>query len=315
MVSGPRVSPALPDAIRTRADLDALLASATNYEERAPARAARVRPRRMRALLASVGDPQRGPRVVHVAGSKGKGSVCRMADAVLREEARGPVGLYTSPHLEDLAERVAVDGAPVADEELRRPPTGCCRTCARRSGTDDRADVLRGPDRDGVARVPRARLRGRRAGGGPGTACAPPPRYASPSSPSRPFRSLRVSVWNVPSTWSNWTGPAVWLIGIVSPSPSSGADGEPGCRSTKKLPSSRMRGRIFSVASLWIGRALSVSSHRHARGRLAVADRLDLRDLADVDAGDPHERARLELVGVRDDRVDLVLARGTGSPS
>jgi hypothetical protein len=62
-----------------------------------------------------------------------------------------------------------------------------------------------------------------------------------------------VSDWNVPSTWSNCTGPAVWLIGIVSPSPISGAEGEPGLRSTKKLPSKMMRGRILRVASLWIG--------------------------------------------------------------
>jgi dihydrofolate synthase/folylpolyglutamate synthase len=117
----------LPTALRSRADLDALLAAATNYEERIPADAvARAFDlARMRALLAAVGDPQARtadglPRVVHVAGSKGKGSVCRMVERILREEARGPVGLYTSPHLVDLTERVAVDGVPVSDVELVR---------------------------------------------------------------------------------------------------------------------------------------------------------------------------------------------------
>ena len=49
---------------------------------------------------------------------------------------------------------------------------------------------------------------------------------------------------------------AVWLIGTRSPSPRSGADGEPGLTSTKKLPSRKIRGRILNVASLWIGRPL-----------------------------------------------------------
>ena len=61
-------------------------------------------------------------------------------------------------------------------------------------------------------------------------------------------------------TWSNCTGAAVWVEGSVSPSSIVGAPGVPGERSTNSLPSRKMRGRIFSVASLWIGRpALSIS--------------------------------------------------------
>ena len=48
---------------------------------------------------------------------------------------------------------------------------------------------------------------------------------------------------------SSWTGVAVWVTLIVSPSSSSGVPGEPGRRSTKKLPSRKMRGRILAVAS------------------------------------------------------------------
>ena len=51
------------------------------------------------------------------------------------------------------------------------------------------------------------------------------------------------------STWSSCTGVAVCVTLIVPPSSSSGADGEPGLRSTKKLPSRKMRGRILAVAS------------------------------------------------------------------
>jgi dihydrofolate synthase/folylpolyglutamate synthase len=110
----------LPARIETLADLEGLLARTTNYEEKAPRgdldRAFDLS--RMRALLAAVGDPQRGPETFHVAGSKGKGSVARMVDAAWRAAGRGPVGLYTSPHLESLVERVEVDGEPVSGTEL-----------------------------------------------------------------------------------------------------------------------------------------------------------------------------------------------------
>ncbi len=74
------------------------------------------------------------------------------------------------------------------------------------------------------------------------------------------FRSSRVSLWSAESRSPNCTGAAVWFIGIVPPSSTSGADGEPGWRSTKKLPSRKMRGRIFRCASSWIGRPFSSSS-------------------------------------------------------
>ncbi len=72
---------------------------------------------RMRALLAAAGDPQRGRRVVHVAGTNGKGSTASMAAAVLTASGRR-VGLHTSPHLVDVTERMRVDGAPAADDWL-----------------------------------------------------------------------------------------------------------------------------------------------------------------------------------------------------
>jgi len=61
------------------------------------------------ALLEHLGDPQTGYECVQIAGSNGNGSTARMLDAVLRE-ADLSVGLYTSPHLDSVRERVRVDG-------------------------------------------------------------------------------------------------------------------------------------------------------------------------------------------------------------
>jgi len=114
--------PSLPARIRDRAGVDALLAGATNYEEKVPRdpRRKALDLERVHALFASVGHPQVGPRTVHVAGSKGKGTVARMVAAGLAAAGRSPVGLYTSPHLEDLTERIAIDGTPVGEKALAR---------------------------------------------------------------------------------------------------------------------------------------------------------------------------------------------------
>lgn len=61
------------------------------------------------SLLSALSDPHEGPRYVQVAGSNGKGSTARMLERVLRE-AGLDVGLYTSPHFDDLRERVRVNG-------------------------------------------------------------------------------------------------------------------------------------------------------------------------------------------------------------
>jgi dihydrofolate synthase/folylpolyglutamate synthase len=84
-----------------------------------PADADRWDLRRMRSLLARLGDPHLGRRTVHVAGSKGKGGVAAMAAAVLRK-AGLRTGLYTSPHLHRFVERIAIDGEPVAPEDFGR---------------------------------------------------------------------------------------------------------------------------------------------------------------------------------------------------
>ncbi len=72
---------------------------------------------RIAALLGLMGDPQRGMRFVHVAGTNGKGSVCAMLDAVFTASGLR-VGRYTSPNLIRVNERIAVCGEDIPDGEL-----------------------------------------------------------------------------------------------------------------------------------------------------------------------------------------------------
>lgn len=72
---------------------------------------------RMETLLTQLGNPHRSYPVVHVAGTKGKGSVCAMLDAVLRA-AGYRTGLYTSPHLHSFCERIQVNGQPIPPQDV-----------------------------------------------------------------------------------------------------------------------------------------------------------------------------------------------------
>lgn len=68
-------------------------------------------------LLDRIGNPQLSFRTVHVAGSDGKGSTSAMIASALRESGYR-TGLYTSPHIIDLNERINVDGENISDDEL-----------------------------------------------------------------------------------------------------------------------------------------------------------------------------------------------------
>src|SRR4030066_315217 len=65
------------------------------------------------SLLRRLGDPHLGCTTVHIAGSKGKGSVAAMVESVLRA-AGHTTGLFTSPHLHSYTGRLRVNGAPRA---------------------------------------------------------------------------------------------------------------------------------------------------------------------------------------------------------
>lgn len=87
-----------------------------NYEVKVP-RPGDLSLDRMRALLSCIGNPHRRLRIVHVAGTKGKGSTSAMLASVLRH-AGYRTGLFTSPHLSRVEERVQVDGRPIGATEL-----------------------------------------------------------------------------------------------------------------------------------------------------------------------------------------------------
>jgi dihydrofolate synthase/folylpolyglutamate synthase len=74
---------------------------------------------RMRALAAALGDPQDATPMVHIAGSKGKGSVCEMLASCLCANGYA-AGLFTSPHLVHVRERVRIGGDPIGEDAFAR---------------------------------------------------------------------------------------------------------------------------------------------------------------------------------------------------
>lgn len=72
---------------------------------------------RMNSLLKLLGNPQDELKIIHVAGTNGKGSTCRYIYSVL-QAAGYKTGLYTSPFLEFFNERIELDGRYITDEDL-----------------------------------------------------------------------------------------------------------------------------------------------------------------------------------------------------
>jgi dihydrofolate synthase/folylpolyglutamate synthase len=68
----------------------------------------------MRALIAALGDPQEAFESILIAGTNGKGSVARMLSAMMPD-----AGLYTSPHLERLNERIRIGDQEISDSDLQ----------------------------------------------------------------------------------------------------------------------------------------------------------------------------------------------------
>jgi dihydrofolate synthase/folylpolyglutamate synthase len=96
----------------------AFWSSRINYEKRVP-EPDDLRLDRMRALLDLFDNPHQRLRIVHIAGSKGKGSTAAMLAAVLHH-AGYRTGLFTSPHLEHVEERIQVNASPILADDLAR---------------------------------------------------------------------------------------------------------------------------------------------------------------------------------------------------
>jgi len=71
-----------------------------------------------REFLRAMGDPQKGLPVIHVAGTKGKGSTTRMLASLLAASGWKRVGTFTSPHLETFRERICVDGKMISKKDF-----------------------------------------------------------------------------------------------------------------------------------------------------------------------------------------------------
>jgi dihydrofolate synthase/folylpolyglutamate synthase len=87
-----------------------------NFEHRSP-KPSDLKLDRMHALLDCLGNPQQNLRIVHIAGSKGKGSTSAMLASIL-QRAGYRTGLFTSPHLVQVEERIQVDDQCVSRGEL-----------------------------------------------------------------------------------------------------------------------------------------------------------------------------------------------------
>ena len=96
---------------------------------------------RMRTLLKKLGNPHEQFKSVHVAGTKGKGSTCAMVAAMLQASGY-KVGLYTSPHLIDVRERIQINGAMIPTADFARLVRQIEPIVARSRPTPTYFDVL-----------------------------------------------------------------------------------------------------------------------------------------------------------------------------
>lgn len=115
MSGSERQAESLTRPFQSLADVQSLLESRINYEtdRQVPTERMFTLDRMVRCVEV-LGRPDRAFRTIHVTGTKGKGSVSRMLAALLRATG-ARVGLYTSPHIEHLRERIEVDGTPVGE--------------------------------------------------------------------------------------------------------------------------------------------------------------------------------------------------------
>lgn len=88
----------------------------------------------MRRLASELGAPEKNLRFIHIAGTNGKGSTAAFCESVLRA-AGCRVGLYTSPHLITICERIQIDRIPIAEADFAEG-MGWVRQAAERAGLE-----------------------------------------------------------------------------------------------------------------------------------------------------------------------------------
>ena len=88
-----------------------------NYERQVKVTPRHFKLKNMRGILRRLDDPHLKYPVIHVAGTEGKGSTCTMLGQVLTASGRR-TGVYTSPHLETIHQRMAIDGNLITDDQL-----------------------------------------------------------------------------------------------------------------------------------------------------------------------------------------------------
>ena len=90
---------------------------AVDYIETIPKFTVKHPPEHTRELLSRLGNPQEGIKIIHVAGTNGKGSVCAYLNAMLLAGGQ-KTGVFTSPHLVRINERFQINGEDVSDEQF-----------------------------------------------------------------------------------------------------------------------------------------------------------------------------------------------------
>lgn len=90
---------------------------AVDYIETIPKFTVKHPPEHTRELLSRLGNPQEGIKIIHVAGTNGKGNVCAYLNAMLLAGGK-KTGLFTSPHLVRINERFQINGEDVSDEQF-----------------------------------------------------------------------------------------------------------------------------------------------------------------------------------------------------
>lgn len=127
-----------PASIGSLADAMAWLLDRVDVERISPSRlvADTLKLDRMHALMAALDHPERAFKSVHIAGTKGKGSTCAMTASGL-QGCGYTVGLYTSPHLIDLRERVRINGRMIDEAAFVRTAARVAEVAAGLDGAGD----------------------------------------------------------------------------------------------------------------------------------------------------------------------------------